>query len=400
MNSGASSSADLKYRARDVLRASYWPALGAIIVVSLLTNGPGAITSRMEITTSQLLSNILNNTPFMMILGILAALVAYKTLVGNILEIGLARFFICCRYNSIYVSEIFHGFSRGYFNRVKTMLVRDLYLFLLNLVSLLPTVAGYSGWIKIAQTPYMEPTAANALLLLSLLLSIPAIVVGYRWYMIPYILANNPEVTTKRAFDMSRQMMKGDKLNFFVLRLSFLGWAFLGVLACGIGVLFVIPYISAADAEFYADMRQKALRINIGTKEELDGDLSEMIERYESYEREQWQSRAQAARQPAPQTKNCPSCTQPMPMDAKFCNQCGMNVLEKEEETKKERREKLDSSGIKALLEDEKVFTEAQTFLRCYGKNACRSYLQGKAKECGVDDIEISDEDIKDIFGQ
>ena len=42
--------------------------------------------------------------------------------------------------------------------------------------------------------------------------------------MIPYILAENPEIERKKAFKLSKQMMKGNKWRSFVIDLSFYPW--------------------------------------------------------------------------------------------------------------------------------------------------------------------------------
>ena len=42
--------------------------------------------------------------------------------------------------------------------------------------------------------------------------------------MIPYILAENPKIQRKKAFKLSKEMMKGNKWKTFILDLSFLGW--------------------------------------------------------------------------------------------------------------------------------------------------------------------------------
>ena len=60
----------------------------------------------------------------------------------------------------------------------------------------------------------------------------------------------------KEALSLSRQMMQGHKFNAFVLSLSFIGWEFLGLLLCGIGILFVQPYVDATFAELYAVLRE------------------------------------------------------------------------------------------------------------------------------------------------
>ena len=91
----------------------------------------------------------------------------------------------------------------------------------------------------------------------SLLLVIPGIIKSYQYRMVPYILAENPSISAKRAFAMSKKMTDGEKWKMFVLDLSFIGWKLLGVLACGIGVYFVEPYLQATYAELYEAMRAK-----------------------------------------------------------------------------------------------------------------------------------------------
>ena len=91
----------------------------------------------------------------------------------------------------------------------------------------------------------------------------------YAYRMVPYILADNPNIGHRRAIDLSNQMTMGEKFEIFVLDLSFLGWYLLGVLAFGIGVLFVQPYYDATNAELYFELRQQALDRGLTTAEEL-----------------------------------------------------------------------------------------------------------------------------------
>jgi uncharacterized membrane protein len=74
--------------------------------------------------------------------------------------------------------------------------------------------------------------------------------------MIPYILAENPNITHEQAFDLSRQMMNGHKMDAFVLDLSFLGWCLLSVLTFGlVGLFWTSPYYYQAKAEFYRTIK-------------------------------------------------------------------------------------------------------------------------------------------------
>ena len=50
-------------------------------------------------------------------------------------------------------------------------------------------------------------------------------------------------------------MMEGHKMQFFLLQLSFIGWALLCLLTLGIGFFFLQPYMSVATASFYLDLK-------------------------------------------------------------------------------------------------------------------------------------------------
>ena len=105
----------------------------------------------------------------------------------------------------------------------------------------------------------------------SLLFVIPGIIKSYEYCMVPYILAENPQISCERAFELSKQMTKGEKWKIFVLGLSFIGWVFVGMLCCCVGQFFVQPYIEATYAELYQVMREKAHGLGFSDYSELPG---------------------------------------------------------------------------------------------------------------------------------
>ncbi|MCR5791918.1 MAG: DUF975 family protein [Lachnospiraceae bacterium] len=91
----------------------------------------------------------------------------------------------------------------------------------------------------------------------SLLLIIPGIVKAYEYSMIPYLLLDRPELSVSECFRVSKEMTYGHKFDLFVLELSFIGWALLSILTCGIlFMLYVSPYISIANAGAYAELKR------------------------------------------------------------------------------------------------------------------------------------------------
>ena len=70
--------------------------------------------------------------------------------------------------------------------------------------------------------------------------------------MIPYIMAEHPEMTKEQAFALSKQMMSGQKWKTFVLDLSFIGWEILSVCTLGIlSIFYVEPYRFMTNAALY-----------------------------------------------------------------------------------------------------------------------------------------------------
>lgn len=66
-----------------------------------------------------------------------------------------------------------------------------------------------------------------------------------------YIGYDEPDLSSKECVKKSEELMNGNRGNYFLLQLSFIGWAILAVLTLGIGMLWLMPYISVAEVCFY-----------------------------------------------------------------------------------------------------------------------------------------------------
>jgi uncharacterized membrane protein len=89
----------------------------------------------------------------------------------------------------------------------------------------------------------------------TILFYIPGIVKTYSYAMTPYILLDKPELSANEAITDSRMMMRGHKMELFLLDLSFIGWILLSILTFGILFIYVVPYMQAARAEFYRTLK-------------------------------------------------------------------------------------------------------------------------------------------------
>lgn len=179
-------------------------------------------------------------TVFFVVLAFIIGLViafGWSALVSGPVIVGKNRYFMEHRAFDSRFERLFWAFRSGrYMNTVKIMFWREVKIFL---------------W--------------------SLLFVIPGIIKSYEYSMVPYILAENPHISCDRAFELSRQMTKGEKWKIFVLDLSFIGWRILGVLCCCVGGIFLQPYIEATYAELYQVMREKAHGLGFSDYNELYG---------------------------------------------------------------------------------------------------------------------------------
>lgn len=71
-------------------------------------------------------------------------------------------------------------------------------------------------------------------------------------YAIAYNIGyDNPELSSKACVLKSEALMKGNRGNYFLLELSFVGWAILACFTLGIGFLWLLPYMQVATVCFY-----------------------------------------------------------------------------------------------------------------------------------------------------
>ena len=88
----------------------------------------------------------------------------------------------------------------------------------------------------------------------SLLFVIPGIVASYRYAMVPYLMADHPDMSVAQAFDRSKAMMNGHKGELFLLHLSFIGWLLLSAITLGLAGLVISPYMQFAEGAFYRNL--------------------------------------------------------------------------------------------------------------------------------------------------
>ena len=211
----------VKEQAKQIMKRNYWKMFLVTLIAGILN---AEYVDLIQAVEDFIPDNVLPST-FSSILTILSGGFFVGLLssifIGNVIRVGEQYYFIKNHYGNPALNEIFQGFKGNYLNVVKIMLIMELKIML---------------WL--------------------LLLVVPGIIKAYEYSMIPYLLAENPNITMDEAFSLSKQMTTGQKMNLFVLDLSFLGWYFLGFLCFGIGALFVQPYDVAAFTEVYLILKE------------------------------------------------------------------------------------------------------------------------------------------------
>lgn len=238
----------LKKNAWETLKNYYWTALGVTFLAGILGAGrtfsfsanfnSSSVESLDYMDSDELIAFLL----IMLVVSLFAWAIniAWTSFLGGPVRVGMNKFFCSARNGDVNFANLFANFKEGkYLPTVKTMFFMQLYIFL---------------W--------------------TLLFWIPGIIKTYEYYLIPYLLAENPHLPKERAFEISKKTMEGEKMNVFLLELSFIGWYLLGLLACCIGIYAVVPYFQATMAEFYMCMRAKMLSYGYTSEEELSGDFS------------------------------------------------------------------------------------------------------------------------------
>ena len=151
----------------------------------------------------------------------MSVVILLDVFICNPIEVGCKRFYVRNLNESAQVGNVGFAFDNHYKNITKTMFFRDLYTIL---------------W--------------------TMLFIIPGIVKSYEYQMIPYLLAENPQMSREQAFAESKRMMSGQKWRAFVLDLSFIGWNILSAITLGIlGIFYVQPYMDATHAALYEALR-------------------------------------------------------------------------------------------------------------------------------------------------
>ena len=160
----------------------------------------------------------------MTVLGVIIAFLTYVFIHG-LCRVGIARFYLENRlYEDTHVNKLLFIFrAKRVMNSAKIIAAKVFFLFLWTF-----TIVGLP--IKF-----------------------------YSYYMVSFIIAENPTLKVREALKLSETMMRGNRWKLFKLDLSFVPWFALSFITFGILQLFYVnPYFAASRAEYYMELRKIA----------------------------------------------------------------------------------------------------------------------------------------------
>ncbi len=97
-----------------------------------------------------------------------------------------------------------------------------------------------TGWTKIAYV-----------FLGSLLCVLPGLYFQLIYFWTDYIMVEDPTRSTSEVLELSKALAKDRIVDILIYNFSWIGWLFLVSFTCGLGMLYVVPYIQLATLGMY-----------------------------------------------------------------------------------------------------------------------------------------------------
>ena len=199
----------LRQLGRNALRGKWGVAIAAVLIYTLIREVPVVIFNSVLGTNigstftsdgftysmdPEMYQQLMNSMPKVSFFSII-----YLLLIAGALELGISLFFLASfRGHKVASRDVFLGFER--FGKALGLFVyKFVFIYL---------------W--------------------SLLFIIPGIIAAIRYSQAFFVLADDPEKSISQCMNESKAMMRGNKMKYFLLSISFIGWMALASIPGGI----------------------------------------------------------------------------------------------------------------------------------------------------------------------
>lgn len=239
----------LRFIGREKIRGNYSIAIGAFMVLTIVSLAASLISTYICSSITPVFSMLFKadeNIVFQIISTILSFLVSLILCIFSVGSVKMYLSFLAGEKPS--VSILFWGFK----NHPDRILTASLPLTAASSILTIPTsiLAGISVEELASGKAYI-----TVLIILSIAAYLLLIIISLPLYMVNYLLADNASLSAKEVLTTSIRMTKGNRFRLFCMLLSFVGWILLAALSCGIGMLWITPYMETSLAAFYEDLK-------------------------------------------------------------------------------------------------------------------------------------------------
>lgn len=241
---------DFKIWARETLRGRWGTAIAVCLVASLLGGGGVPVPDSSGVQESGAsMMDVAGVWPVVLTAALI--LLVVSMVIGGAVSMGMCHYFTnLSAHRPSKFTDLFARF-RIWHKGIGMSLVTAFFVFLWMIPGLI--IAGAVCMLWFMNTDIM-PGSMIIMVVLIYIGCIPAIIAMYRYSMMPYLLAEFPDLTVMDAMRESKRLMQGNKYRLFCLDLSFWAWHILAFLTLFIGYLWLTPYVNASRAAFYLDV--------------------------------------------------------------------------------------------------------------------------------------------------
>lgn len=229
-------SKELKRNAREALAGRYGLAMLSFVIIQLLTLAAGSPFQP---------SPDIRPSGFSIAISLLASLIL--ALLSSVLDCGLISIHLnLARGKKAAVASLFQFFKTRPDRAILSRLLLEGMAALIMLPAIVLTLIAV-----FAPASFLLRFLAAAVWILTL---VPFCAVLLSYDLVFYLLIERPADGILSVFAESRRLMKGKRVKKLYLNLSFLGLLLLSILSFGIGLLWVAPYFSQVQAQFYRNV--------------------------------------------------------------------------------------------------------------------------------------------------
>lgn len=217
---------ELKEQAKALLKDKFLILFLGCLIYSILSGDIVSIKHNSEFHTATitLFSTIEFVINYYLALGLAIFVGVFSILwtifIAGPVQIGAARFFTNSSLKQEKLDDLLAPFRFDYMHNVAVIFHRNVIVFL---------------W--------------------ALLLLIPGIIKSYTYRFVPFLVNDNPTLSSQEILDLSSEMTSGLKMEMFILDLSFFLWhllaGFLSVITLGLSDIAVRTYTMQTDAQLY-----------------------------------------------------------------------------------------------------------------------------------------------------